>query len=122
MLFEQLSEVLGHGFITINKIDVDSIENRGRYVSKYFDKDLELKEHKKKAFFKSRNLKEPKVTKQLVDTPFDTSDQEIIYTSDYIIKRPIFFNDKENGKKCMDFQESIVRYTKIKNNSAWANQ
>lgn len=40
MPFEQLSEVWGHGFITINKIDVNSIENRGRYVSKYFDKDL----------------------------------------------------------------------------------
>ncbi|MGG5329741.1 rolling circle replication-associated protein [Enterococcus sp. AZ163] len=118
MPFEQLSEVWGHGFVTINKIDVDSIENRGRYVSKYFDKDLELKEHKKKAFFKSRNLKEPKVTKRLVNKPFDTSDQEIIYTSDYLVKRPIFFNDRDSGEKCMDFQESIVRYTKIKNNSA----
>lgn len=97
---------------------MDSIENRGRYVSKYFDKYLDLKEHKKKAFFKSRNLKEPKVTKQLVDTSFDINDQEIIYTSDYLVKHHICFNDKDSSEKCMDFQESIVRYTKIKNNSA----
>ncbi len=44
--------------IKINRIDVDSknIENRGRYLSKYFGKDLDLKEHKKKAFFKSKPI------------------------------------------------------------------
>ena len=44
----ELTAIWGHGLIKINKIDIDSAENRGRYVSKYFDKDLELKEHKKK--------------------------------------------------------------------------
>lgn len=44
-----------HGFIKINRIDVEIRENRGRYLSKYFGKDLELKEHKKKAFFTSQN-------------------------------------------------------------------
>lgn len=56
---EKLQELWSHGFIKINRIDVDSKENRGRYLSKYFGKDLELKEHKKKAFFKSQNLKMP---------------------------------------------------------------
>ena len=50
----ELTAIWGHGLIKINKIDIDSAENRGRYVSKYFDKDLELKEHKKKP---SLNLK-----------------------------------------------------------------
>ena len=51
---EKLQNLWSHGFIKINRIDVDSKENRGRYLSKYFGKDLDLKEHKKKAFFKSQ--------------------------------------------------------------------
>ena len=50
----RLTTIWGHGFVKINKIDVDSIENRGRYISKYFDKNLDLKEHKKR---RSSNLK-----------------------------------------------------------------
>ena len=46
---ERLMKIWGHGLVWINKIDVDAVENRGRYLSKYFDKDLDLKEHKKKA-------------------------------------------------------------------------
>ena len=48
--FDRLTTIWGRGFVRINKIDVDNIENRGRYISKYFDKELELKEHKKKLF------------------------------------------------------------------------
>ena len=51
---EKLQNLWSHGFIKINRIDVDSKENRGRYLSKYFGKDLDLKEHKKKPFL---NLK-----------------------------------------------------------------
>ncbi len=96
---------------------MDSIENRGRYISKYFDKDLDMKEHKKKAFFKSRNLKVPSVTKQLVDQPFDTTNQDVLYTNKYLVRRPIFYsaiNEGGNPEQVIDFQESIVRYTKIK--------
>ena len=113
----RLTTIWGHGFVKINKIDVDSIENRGRYISKYFDKDLDLKEHKKKAFFKSRNLKVPSVTKQLVDQPFDTTNRDVLYTNEYLVRRPIFYsaiNEGGNPEQVMDFQESIVRYTKIK--------
>lgn len=78
----RLTTIWGHGFVKINKIDVDSIENRGRYISKYLDKDLDMKEHKKKAFFKSRNLKVPRVTKQLVEQPFDTTNQDVLYTNE----------------------------------------
>lgn len=115
--FDCLTTIWGHGFVKINKIDVDNIENRGRYISKYFDKELELKEHKKKAFFKSRNLELPTVTKKLVDKPFDTTDQNIIYTSEYQVRRPIFYsalNEFGSPEQGLDFQESTVRYTKIK--------
>lgn len=47
---EKLQNLWSYGFIKINRIDVDSKENRGRYLSKYFGKDLDLKEHKKKPF------------------------------------------------------------------------
>lgn len=37
---QKLQDLWTHGFIKINRIDVDSRENRGRYLSKYFGKDL----------------------------------------------------------------------------------
>lgn len=112
-----LATIWGNGFIRINKIDVDSVENRGRYVSKYFDKDLDLKEHKQKAFFKSQNLKSPIESKSLASTPYDTSTQEILYSNEYLFRKPIFFYDTdENGATDwkIEFSESVVKYTKIK--------
>ena len=53
---EKLQNLWSHRFIKINRIDVDSKENRGRYLSKYFGKDLDLKEHKKKATPKNCSL------------------------------------------------------------------
>lgn len=114
---DRLTTIWGHGFVKINRIDVDRIENRGRYISKYFDKDLDMKEHKKKAFFRSRNLKVPTVTKKLVDQPYDPTNQDVLYTHEYLVRRPIFYrdiNESGNPEQIMDFQESIVRYTKIK--------
>ncbi|MBC1909361.1 Rep protein [Listeria innocua] len=113
----RLTTVWRNGFVKINKIDVDSAENRGRYISKYFDKALDLKEHKKKAFFKSRNLQLPAVTKKLAKTPYDFTNQDVLYTSEYLVRRPIFYhalNDLGHPEQKIDFQESIVRYTKIK--------
>lgn len=79
----ELMEIWGHGLVWINQVDVDSVENRGRYVSKYFDKDLELKEHKKKAFFKSQNLVLPKITFQLTDELYDLEGRELLYLNIY---------------------------------------
>ncbi|WP_430615846.1 hypothetical protein IGI71_002830 [Enterococcus sp. DIV1279b] len=112
-----LTTIWGHGYVKINQIDVDSVENRGRYISKYFDKELDLKEHKKKAFFKSRNLKLPKTTHKLAEQPFDSNNQDVLYTSEYLVRRPIFYsslNESGQPEMKMDFQESTVRYTKIK--------
>lgn len=115
--FDRLTTIWNHGFVRINKIDVDSIENRGRYISKYFDKELELKEHKKKAFFKSRNLKLPTITKKMVKKSYDSTNQDVLYTSEYIVRRPFFYNalnEFGNPEQVMDFQESTVHYTKIR--------
>lgn len=111
-----LVAIWGHGSVNINKIDVDSIENRGRYISKYFDKDLELKEHKKKAFFKSQNLKLPKETKKLTNKEYDLANKNVLFTKDYVRKSPVFSIEKnEYGvpEHEIAFEESNVRYTKI---------
>ncbi|WP_086445301.1 rolling circle replication-associated protein [Candidatus Enterococcus lemimoniae] len=116
---KQLLSTWGHGAVRINKIDVDGIENRGRYISKYFDKELELKEHKKKAFFKSQNLRLPKETKRRTDTPYNVSNQKVLVTKEYTKKKPFFFREwnlYEVTEPILMFEESKVRYTKIKKN------
>ncbi|MGG5370782.1 hypothetical protein IGI67_002423 [Enterococcus sp. AZ196] len=111
--FKRLESIWGHGYIKINKIDVDSIENRGRYISKYFDKDLEMKNNKKKAFFKSRNLSSPQIIKTLSDSPYTIKNKEVLYSSDYIVRRPNFHNRATNEQK-ISFHAVSVHYTKIK--------
>lgn len=114
---ERLMGIWGHGLVWINKIDVDAAENRGRYVSKYFDKDLDIKEHKKKAFFKSQNLKLPREMKRLTEKKINKDDFDVLYTTNYIRKTPKFLtvlNDENRFEQVVEFEESKVTYTKIK--------
>ena len=105
---KNLQNIWGHGFVKLNKIDVDSQENRGRYVSKYFSKDLEFKEHKKKAFFKSQNLKKPIVRRINSLQPIDLPETNIIYTKEYTRNIPDFQSPDKN------FKNSTVHYTKYR--------
>ncbi|WP_333880555.1 Rep protein [Lysinibacillus capsici] len=106
----ELEKIWRNGFVQVNKVDVDSKENRGRYLSKYFAKDLDIKEHKKKAFFKSQNLKTPIVRKITTSQPYDFSDKNIIYSKNYTHKVLDFKGfDREN----FIFKEGTVHYTKI---------
>ena len=84
------------------------MENRGRYLSKYFGKDLELKEHKKKAFFKSQNLKMPIEQKLMLtdDILQDLLQENIVFQKEYTRKSII-----TNGSPLKD---SSVTYLKIK--------
>ena len=107
-----LQEIWGHGFIKINKIDVDSKDNRGRYVSKYFSKDIDDKNYKQKAFFKSQNLKLPTIDYLKIDGCLDLSNDNVVFTKTYSRKSPEFNPfDLENY---LSFTESSVRYTKIR--------
>ncbi|HFE9852563.1 TPA: hypothetical protein ACGBG5_003365 [Enterococcus faecalis] len=106
----ELEKIWQNGFVKINKVDVDSVENRGRYLSKYFSKDLEIKEHKKKAFFKSQNLKTPQIRKITTSQPYDFFNKNIIYTKDY--KRKVL-DFKEFTEEYLNFKEGTVHYTKI---------
>lgn len=58
--WQTLEKVWGNGFIKINDISHVESQNVGRYIAKYFSKDVDFKDYKKKAFFTSRNLKKPK--------------------------------------------------------------
>lgn len=117
---KKLEEIWMHGFIRINKIDVDSKGNRGRYVSKYFGKDLDLKEHKKKAFFKSQNLKLPKIEKLVLkddEIKKAWNDENIVFTKNYTRKIPdrkvLLGIDEKSGRRHYAFKESKVMYIKI---------
>lgn len=60
MKWEELECVWKHGYIKINDVSHVERKNVGRYISKYFSKELDVKDMHKKAFFTSRNLKKPK--------------------------------------------------------------
>ncbi len=109
---EILQKVWGHGFIKINKVDVDSKDNRGRYVSKYFSKNIDERDYKQKAFFKSQNLKMPQIDYLKVEGCLDFSNDNVVFTKTYSWKSPEFNPwDLENY---LSFTESTVRYTKIR--------
>lgn len=108
-----LEKIWGHGFVKINKINVDRIENTGRYISKYFGKDLDIKEHKKKAFFKSQNLKLPIIRKTFcTDEMLQTIEREnIIFRKEYMRTT---YDSHALIKTGYPLTESHVTYIKIK--------
>lgn len=105
---KELTAIWGHGFVKINKIDVDSKDNRGRYVSKYFSKDIDIKNYKQKAFFKSQNLKLPEINLLKIQHELNFLNNDVIYTKTYTRKSPDFDN---SGLK---FTDSLVKYTRIR--------
>ena len=104
----ELRNIWGNGFVKINKIDVDSIDNRGRYVSKYFTKDIDEKEYKVKSFFKSQNLKIPILKYALEYELSDFSGDNVVFSNEYPCKMPYFTGDD------IDFKQGTVKYTRIK--------
>jgi len=110
----ELERLWGHGFVRINQIDVDSKENRGRYLSKYFAKDLELKEHKKKAFFTSQNLKKPIITKLAMDehTFQALASERVIFQKEY--QRKTYISELLRKEDDPVLQDTRVRYLKIR--------
>jgi hypothetical protein len=115
---KELQEIWGHGFIKINKIDVDSKDNRGRYVSKYFSKNIDDKNYKQKSFFKSQNLIQPIIRHMTACEWFDFSNQNVVFSKTYSRKIPEFHNpigSSINGiENNISFREGTVRYTRIR--------
>lgn len=107
--YAELLKLWGLGGVWINKIDVQSKEQRGRYVSKYFEKGIGqelLESYGKKAFYASRNLKKPNVVKCVsFDDLEDIIDvEDVLYETEYTGK---VFRD---GK----LVENQIKYKKIK--------
>ena len=104
---KDLLELWGHGAVRINKVDVDSKENRGRYVTKYFEKGIGqelLESFGKKAYLSSRNLKKPIETKVFSNGELEFDSSAILYESNYVSK---IYKDG-------DYIENPVKYRKIK--------
>ncbi|MGF0047906.1 rolling circle replication-associated protein [Streptococcus hyointestinalis] len=105
----QLLDLWGHGAVRVNKVDVDSKDNRGRYVTKYFEKGIgqELLENfGKHPYLSSNNLRQPIVDKNYEPFDYDFSDTDILYESEYSSKT---YNKGE-------YVNSKVKYKKIKLN------
>lgn len=103
----QLLELWGHGAVRINKVDVDSKENRGRYVTKYFEKGIgqELLENfGKQAYFSSRNLKKPDEDKFYTYEDFNYDSSVVLYETEYTSK---VYKDGQ-------YFDNHVKYKKIK--------
>lgn len=105
---DKLQEIWGNGYVKINKIDVDSIENRGRYVSKYFSKNVDVKDYKQKSFFKSQNLTQPTIRRFNSYEPIEIKGN-IIFSKEYNRKIPEMKNNK-----IVSYRDSKVTYLKIK--------
>ena len=100
-------ELWGHGAVRINKVDVDSKENRGRYVTKYFEKGIgqELLENfGKQAYFSSRNLKKPDEDKFYTYEDFNYDSSVVLYETEYTSK---VYKDGQ-------YFDNHVKYKKIK--------
>lgn len=107
--YEKLQKIWKLGSVWINKVDIDSKDNRGRYITKYMEKGIaqELLENKgKKSYYSSNNLDRPTQLRILDDDSIDdlVADKFIAYQSEYISKV------KLDG----EWVENKVKYRKIK--------
>lgn len=106
---KDLLEMWGHGAVRINKVDVDSKQNRGRYVTKYFEKGIGqelLESFGKKAYYCSRNLKQPLETKVFSEETIEVDPTAVLFESRYVSK--IYMDG--------DYIDNPVTYRKIKIN------
>ena len=82
---KKISEIWGHGFIKINRID--NVDNVGAYVTRYMSHDFDDERFiGEKCYFMSRNLKKPEQTTndELIDEVISTCDVErVAYTSSF---------------------------------------
>ncbi|UAT31312.1 Rep protein [Bacillus badius] len=108
--YTDLSKLWKLGSVNIQKIDADSKENRGRYLSKYFTKNLDdpqylIKFMGKKRFFSSKNLKKPSVIVQYNDEKINFKEEDILFQKEFLGKKQV-------GNEWITYP---IRYIKIKN-------
>lgn len=104
---EKLLSLWTHGSVRINKVDVDSKDNRGRYVTKYFEKGIGqglIDNFGKNAYLSSRNLKKPEETKVYLKEKLEFNESAVLFESEFVSK--IY----RNGS----LVDNPVRYRKIR--------
>ncbi len=103
----ELRGLWGHGFVKINRVDVDQRMNVGRYISKYFSKDVDEASYKQKKYFKSQNLNQPEERRFTALEPLSFEGFDVAYSKEYDQTIPNVYGD--GG----EFAPRKVRYTKI---------
>lgn len=101
-----LAGIWGHGFVKINRVDVDQRQNVGRYISKYFSKEVDEESYKKKKFFRSQNLVQPVERRFVSEQPLSFDGYDVSYAKEYEQQVPDF-------GRSGDYVPRTVRYTKI---------
>lgn len=99
-----LREVWGQGFVKVNRVRVDSRDNVGRYISKYFSKDVEEGGYRQKKFFRSQNLAEPVVERWSAPDSPDLRGLNVVFRKEY--------EQVVNGSE--GFRPRRVEYVKIR--------
>ena len=103
----ELREVWGHGFVKINRVDVDQRMNVGRYISKYFSKDVDEGSYKQKKFFRSQNLIQPVEERFTMLEPLSFEGYSVAFTKEYDQLIPDLYGGSGG------YAPRKVRYTKI---------
>lgn len=106
--YTELTKLWGLGSVNIQKVDADSKENRGRYLSKYFAKNLDdpqylIKFMGKKRFFTSKNLIKPDISIKYLEETIDFNESQILFQKEY-------FGKKKVGEDWITYP---IRYTKL---------
>lgn len=106
--YNDLKKLWKLGSVNIQKIDADSKENRGRYISKYFAKNLDnpqylIKFMNKKRFFTSKNLEKPMISLELNQNDLQFDQEKIIFQKE-------FKGRKKVGDEWIEYP---IRYTKL---------
>lgn len=102
----ELREIWGHGFVKINRVSVDQRMNVGRYISKYFSKDVDEASYKQKKYFKSQNLAQPIVERFSSLEPVSFEGFDVVYSKEYDQLVPNLHGGDSYAPRS-------VRYTKI---------
>ena len=108
----KLARIWRHGFVKIRHVkmekEIDSIENVGRYISKYFEKNAMDTPRGTKVFFRSHNLVEPRVRRYVEWSRVNFEGDDVVYQNEYMRIVPDF--NSLTGA----YRETKVRYTKIR--------
>lgn len=99
-----LRRVWGHGFVKVRRVRVDARDNVGRYISKYFSKDVAEGGYKQKKFFRSQNLSLPEERRWTSFESPDLGGMDVVFRKEY----------EQSISSAEGYHPRRVKYTKIR--------